>query len=191
MSEASCRADYGGDLPDWDDDGVPVLGHFYVVGGHDLDGTDDGPAIDDNHPHLFGRCRDLSKSCPEREHVATLLDTSRCASLHRPNRRIEHDLDQILAPVDTGEVRPCVDDSPRKGVGACLGAHPLPSVYQFEDSSGEVEAPPPKQLGQLLVLRRLLQPLPPDAVTKVRLHIPIRCFFHLLSRSRHFLQFRR
>ena len=162
MSEARCRADHGGYLADGDHDRVPS----WVTSTWSVATTSTEPTMALPSMTIMRICSAvaaiLGKPGPKREHVAALLDATRRALLHRPDRRIEHDLHKILAPVDAGEVRPCVDDSARKGVGAGLGTHPLSAVNQLEDASREVEPPPPEQLGQLLVLRSLVQPLPPD-----------------------------
>jgi len=191
MSEARCRADHGDDLSDRDDDGAAVLEHLDVIGRHDIDRSDDGSSIDDENSHRLCRGCDLGEPRPEREFVAALLAATRLASLHCPHRRVEDYLDQIVSPVDTGEVRAGIHNAAGEGVGACLGAHTLSAVNQLEDSPGEVETPPPEQLRELLVLGSFLQPLPSRTLTKVRLDFSVRRLFHLLSRSRHRLQVRR
>jgi len=191
MSEARCRADHSDDLSDRDHDGVSVLGQFDVIGGHHIDGPDDCPSIENDNSNRLDCRRDLGEPSPERELAAALLISTRLASLHCPHRRIEDHFDDVIAAVDAGEVRPGIYDAARESVGSGFGAHTLPAVNQLEDPAGEIEPSPPEQLGQLLVLGRLLQPLTSSSLAKVGLDIPIRRLFHLLSRSRHRMQVRR
>ena len=191
MSEVRCRADHERYLADRDDDRVPVLGQFDVIGGHDIDRPDDGPPIANDNAHRLRCSRDFGESGPEGEFVAALLMPTRLASFDCPNRRIEDYLNHVVAPIDAGEVRAGVNDATGESVGSHLSPHALSAVNKFEDSPGKVQPPPSKQLGELFVLGSVFQPLPPSPVAKMRLHIAVRSLFHLLSRSRRRPQVRR
>ena len=95
MSEARYRADHGGYLADWDHDGIAVLRHLDVVGGHHVDRSDDGPSIDDDHAHLLV-VAEISASRARNVSMSPLCSIPPDGLLHRPNRRIEHDFDQVL-----------------------------------------------------------------------------------------------